>query len=196
MIKRSCDIILSVLGLLFLLPVFFIVPILIKFNTPGPAFFKQTRVGRNFNNFQIFKFRTMFVNADTLGPGITSKDDARVTQIGKFLRRYKIDELPQIFNVIKGEMSIVGPRPELPRYVGLYPSEYSQILQVKPGITDIASLTYRNEENLLDQHDFSELYYTHTILPNKICLSLNYVQNSSLFYDFKIILLTLKKILF
>jgi len=191
--KRLLDIVLSISGLLVLLPFFPFVAILIKLDTSGPIFFRQERIGKNFSRFTIYKFRTMLENADKKGTLITAGGDSRITKVGGFLRRYKIDELPQLFNVLKGDMSFVGPRPEVSKYVQLFETEYRKLLTVRPGITDLASLRYSNEEAVLGKSNALEELYVSTILPEKIKLSSHYVDNHTLMTDLKLILKTVLK---
>lgn len=193
MLKRSFDIISSLAGLILLIPFFIVVSILIKVDSKGPVFFAQERIGKDFRPFRILKFRTM-VHGDNNGPLITTREDKRITRIGKYLRRYKIDELPQLFNVLKGDMSLVGPRPEVKKYVDLFESDYRKILTVRPGITDPASIRYSNEEELLSQSPDHEEAYIKSILPEKINLSLEYVNNHTMMRDIMIILETIFKI--
>lgn len=195
LLSRSFDLFFSSLGLFILSPVFLMIAILIKLESKGPVFYCQERVGKNFRSFQIFKFRTMIQNADKKGPLITSGGDSRVTRIGRILRKTKIDELAQLLNVIKGDMSLVGPRPEVRKYVELYENEYKDILKVKPGITDIASIVYRDEESLLSMQADPETYYALIHLPKKIRLAKKYIENKSVLYDLRLILLTLRRIL-
>ena len=192
--KRLFDITFSLVGLVLLFPVFVIVAILIKINSRGPIFFIQKRVGRHFRIFNICKFRTMIMKTSYQGLPITVGNDSRITKIGKFLRKTKLDELPQIFNVFRGNMSFVGPRPEVEKYVNLYKEEYKKILELKPGITDIASLTYSNESEMLNGKDNPEEYYTQVILPHKIKFAKEYIARASFLFDLKLILLTIYKI--
>jgi lipopolysaccharide/colanic/teichoic acid biosynthesis glycosyltransferase len=191
--KRALDIVLSIIGLLILLPFFPFVAILIKIDSGGPIFFRQERMGKDFCLFTIYKFRTMTANADKKGTLITAGGDNRITRVGGFLRRYKIDELPQLYNVLKGDMSFVGPRPEVSKYVQLFETEYRKLLTVRPGITDLASLRYSNEEAILGKSKALEEVYISTILPEKIKLSSHYVDSHSLMTDLKLILLTVLK---
>jgi len=193
-VKRLFDITFSAVGLVLLFPVFAAAAILIKIDTDGPVFFIQKRVGRNFKVFNIYKFRTMIMETSYQGLPITVGNDSRITKIGEFLRKTKIDELPQLFNVLKGDMSFVGPRPEVEKYVDLYREEYREILKLMPGITDIASLTYSNESEILNGKDNPEKYYTDVILPHKITFAEEYVKKASFLFDLKLILLTIYKI--
>lgn len=191
--KRVFDICFSSIGLLILSPLFIAVVLLIKLDSEGPAFFRQERVGKNFKPFRICKFRTMIEGAEKKGTLITVDGDRRITKIGKFLRKYKIDELPQLFNVLKGEMSFVGPRPEVQKYVQLFESDYRKLLMVRPGITDPASITYSNEENVLFSSKCGEEYYKERILPEKIKLSLRYAEKHNVITDLKLIFQTILK---
>ncbi len=188
--KRIFDFIFSLIGLILCFPLFIIVAFLIKLDSKGPVFFVQERVGRNLKPFKVYKFRTMKYNPSEEGPKITVACDRRITNVGKFLRRYKIDELPQLFNVLKGEMSFVGPRPEVKEYVKLYESDYKKLLRIRPGITDPASLRYSDEELLLSLTDKWEEEYKKRILPDKIALSMSYVENHNIITDLKLILKT------
>ncbi|MBE0426176.1 MAG: sugar transferase [Nitrospirae bacterium] len=190
MIKRLFDIFFSFSGLLIFSPLFVVVAVLIKIDSKGPVFFKQERIGKNFKSFNIYKFRTMKNNAEKHGPKITVRGDSRVTGIGRFLRKYKIDELPQLFNVLKGDMSFVGPRPEISEYVQLFKSDYKKLLGIRPGITDPASIKYSNEEAVLYSSGNWEEEYKTRILPEKIRLSLNYLKKRNILTDLKIILET------
>ncbi len=193
--KRLFDIFFSLIGLLFLSPLFVAVALLIKLGSEGSVFFRQERIGKNFESFRIYKFRTMAVGADKMGPLITVGGDKRITKIGKFLRKYKIDELPQLFNVLKGEMSFVGPRPEVKKYVQLFKSDYKKLLKIRPGITDPASIQYSAEETNLSLSKSWEEDYIKKILPEKIKLSLHYLDNHNFITDLKLILITVLKTL-
>ena len=192
-VKRIFDFICSTLGLIVLSPVLFAIAIKIKTGSDGPVFFKQIRVGEKNNEFEILKFRTMVVDAEKLGRQITVGNDNRITKIGAFLRKYKLDELPQLINVFKGDMSLVGPRPEVPRYVKLYNEEQKKVLQVKPGITDLASIRYRDENELLGEADNPDDFYINTIMPDKLALNLEYIHKNNVFFDIYIILKTIIK---
>ncbi len=191
--KRIFDIFFSLIGILLLLPLFAVVAILIKIDSRGPVFFRQERVGRNFHPFNIHKFRTMVVDAANNGPQITVGGDKRVTKVGRFLRKYKIDEIPQLINVLIGEMSFVGPRPEVKKYVELYKSEYEKLLKIRPGITDPSSIKYSNEEGVLSLSINWEEEYVKRILPEKIKLSLDYADNYNIFNDIRTIFKTVFK---
>jgi lipopolysaccharide/colanic/teichoic acid biosynthesis glycosyltransferase len=194
--KRLFDILFSFIGLLFLQPLFVVIAIMIKVDSTGPVFFRQGRVGKNFSRFMIYKFRTMVVDAEKNGLRITSGGDHRITRIGRILRKFKIDELPQLYNVLKGDMSLVGPRPEVIKYVEWYKDDYERILSIRPGITDISSMTFRNEESILQGVDDPERYYVHVLLPEKMKLAREYIQNVSFFYDVKLIFKTLYNVTF
>lgn len=190
MSKRLFDLIVATAGLLALWPLFVAVALIIKIDSPGPVFFRQERVGRGFSTFTMLKFRTMATGAD--GPLLTAGEDPRITRVGHVLRRTKIDELPQLINVVKGEMSLVGPRPEVPRYVHMFRHEYESILRCRPGLTDPASLEYRDEAAVLAAADDPEQLYIAEVLPHKLALSRTYAEESSLWLDLRIILRTLK----
>ena len=189
--KRALDLAGSVVGLLLLWPVFLVVAALIKAEDGGPVLFRQQRVGRGLKVFYILKFRTMVVDAALKGPEITVRDDARVTNVGRLLRRTKLDELPQLWNVACGEMSLVGPRPEMPRYVELFRSEYTEILKQRPGITDPASIRYRQESDLLDSAEDPERTYVERILPEKLKLTRSYARHSSVGVDLQLVFTTI-----
>jgi len=192
--KRAVDICGSLLALITFSPLFLVLAILINLTSRGPVFYRQNRVGRDARIFRILKFRSMVEDADRQGPGITAAEDERVTPFGKFLRELKLDETPQFWNVLKGDMSLVGPRPELPSYVAHYTPEQLGVLSVKPGITDIASIRYRHEEKLLKRSADPDELYRHLILPEKLALNLQYIHRMSLALDLKLILETLRSI--
>jgi len=194
-VKRIFDFICSTLGLIVLSPILIAIAIKIKIGSDGPVFFKQIRVGEKKKEFEILKFRTMVVDAEKLGRQITVGNDSRITKIGGFLRKYKLDELPQLINVFKGDMSLVGPRPEVPRYVKLYNEEQRQVLEVKPGITDLASIRYRDENDLLGEAENPDDLYINTIMPDKLALNLEYINSNNVFLDIYIILKTIIKCL-
>ncbi len=195
-IKRIFDISFSFLGIVIFLPFFLLIGVIIKLNSKGRILFIQKRIGKNFKEFSLYKFRSMKENADKKGPLITNKEDNRITRIGKFLRKNKLDEMPQLFNVLKGDMSFVGPRPQLKKYVDLYKDDYKYILSVKPGITDYAALEFKDEESILVQFkDDIENAYINKILPLKIELYKKYINNISFKVDIKLIFNTLIKIL-
>ena len=194
MLKRIFDTILSLFGLVILLPFMLIIAIFIKLDSKGPVFFKQVRVTKNGREFKIFKYRTMRVGSDKYSQ-ITVGKDKRITEIGSFLRKYKLDEIPQLINVLVGDMSLVGPRPEVPKYVNLYTEEQKEILKVRAGITDYASIEFSNENDLLASEENPEKAYIEKVMPKKIELNKKYLSEISVLTDIKIILLTIKKIL-
>jgi lipopolysaccharide/colanic/teichoic acid biosynthesis glycosyltransferase len=185
--KRAMDISGAVVALLVLAPVMMMIGVLVRSTSRGPALFCQTRVGRNFRPFVIYKFRTMVTDADARGPAITADGDPRITLIGRVLRPLKLDELPQLFNVLVGDMSFVGPRPEVPRYVELFRSDYQEILRLRPGITDLASIAYRHEAELLGRSPDPEALYVEQILPRKIALAKDYARRASPIFDLYLI---------
>jgi lipopolysaccharide/colanic/teichoic acid biosynthesis glycosyltransferase len=189
--KRFFDILLSLTGLLVLSPVLLIVAILIKLGTPGPVFYRGERVGLNGRLFRMYKFRTMVANAEQLGGSSTPDDDQRITKVGAILRAYKLDELPQLINVLKGEMSFVGPRPQVKWAVDLYTPEERRVLTVSPGITDYATLEFPNEGEILRGSPDPDRDYMDKIHPSKMRLSLEYIDNRSLWNDLNIIVRTL-----
>jgi lipopolysaccharide/colanic/teichoic acid biosynthesis glycosyltransferase len=193
--KRLLDILAAVAGLTLLAPLLAAVALLIKLDSPGPVLFKQQRVGKGFRPFWIYKFRTMKVDPDG-GPVLTIGADRRITRAGALLRRSKIDELPQLINILKGDMTIVGPRPEVPRYVEAFRRDYEEILKVRPGLTDLASLKYRDESALLGQSGDPEEEYLRRILPDKIRLAKDYIHRSSLLFDINLIGKTLLRVVF
>ncbi|MDX1277186.1 sugar transferase [Oceanihabitans sediminis] len=195
MTKRLFDICFSLLGLIATSPILLLISILIEIESKGPVFYMQTRVGKNNQDFKIFKFRTMYVGSDKKGLLTLGDKDSRVTKIGYYLRKYKLDELPQLINVLNGSMSFVGPRPEVRKYVDYYTKEYLQILQVKPGITDYASIAFRDEAELLKETKDPEKLYIEEIMPKKIALNKKYISKPSVFTDVKIILKTILTII-
>lgn len=191
MSKRLFDLAFAALALMLLCPLLLAVGLWVRLDSPGPVLFRQQRVGRGGRLFGIYKFRTMHTGAESVGPQITVGQDARITHAGAWLRRSKVDELPQFLNVLRGDMSVVGPRPEVPRYVALYPAEVRQtILSVRPGITDLASIVFRHESELLGQSSDPERTYTEQILPLKLHYASQYVRTRSLWLDLKIIVQT------
>jgi lipopolysaccharide/colanic/teichoic acid biosynthesis glycosyltransferase/ribosomal protein S18 acetylase RimI-like enzyme len=191
MVKRVFDLFFSLLGLTVLLPFILLVAIWIRLTSRGPAFYRGVRVGRGGKRFRLLKFRTMVADAEQLGGPSTPDDDPRITKVGRILRRYKLDELPQLFNVLKGEMSLVGPRPEVPLEVDLYTPQERELLSVTPGITDWASIRFRNEGEILRGSPDPHLTYRETIRPEKIRLGLEYTKHHSFWVDLRIILTTL-----
>jgi lipopolysaccharide/colanic/teichoic acid biosynthesis glycosyltransferase len=192
--KRAFDLCGAVLALLVLAPLFVLVSLLIGLGDGRPIFFRQERVGYKGKIFRIWKFRTMVIDAERQAQSITRRLDPRVTRVGFWLRQFKLDELPQLFNVLMGEMSLVGPRPEVRRYVELFQHDYEAILQVRPGITDLASLKYRDEARVLEQFQDPEEAYVKCILPDKIRLAKEYIGQSSFAFDLLLILRTLLKL--
>jgi lipopolysaccharide/colanic/teichoic acid biosynthesis glycosyltransferase len=196
MTKRLIDLCGSLIGLALLSPILFILAVLVRFNSPGPVFYRGVRIGRFGKPFRMFKFRTMVANADQIGGPSSASDDARITRVGCFLRQYKLDELPQLINVLRGEMSLVGPRPEVSQYVAMFSAEEKDILSVAPGITDWASIWNRDEGKLLAGSRDPERVYLEQIRPEKIRLQLAYVKNQSFANDIRILLATFKVLLF
>lgn len=194
MIKRAFDVTVSLVGLIIFFPLLVLVAIMIKLDSAGPIFFRQERIGMQFRPFRIFKFRTMVHDAAAKGGLITFGRDPRITRVGWILRKTKTDELPQLINVLKGDMSLVGPRPEVALYVQAFQKEYEEILKVRPGITDLASLKYRNEEAILGHSDHPEEEYVKRVLPDKIKLAKEYIRRSSLMFDLSVICRTVFKI--
>ena len=193
--KRFFDIIASGCGLLVLSPIFLIMAIWIKLDSKGPVFYRQVRVGRHNKDFRIFKFRSMRVGADKGSLVTIGGRDPRITRSGYFIRKYKLDEFPQLINVFKGEMSLVGPRPEVRHYVDYWTSEQRHVLDVRPGITDPASIKFRNENELMEKVENPEDYYINVIMQEKIRLYLEYVQNASFWHDIRLVLQTFKVII-
>lgn len=194
MLKRIFDFVFSFLGLVMVLPIFIIISILIEITSKGGVFYRQIRVGKNNKDFKIFKFRIMHVNADLLGLLTVGGRDPRITKIGYYLRKYKIDELPQLINVLNGDMSFVGPRPEVRKYVNLYSEKHLKVLNVKPGITDVASIRYRNENEELSKQDNPNQYYVDVIMPIKLELNIKYIEQRNLFKDILVIFNTFRVI--
>ncbi len=194
MLKRLFDFFSSLTALIFLLPFFFIVALLIAIEGGFPVFFTQTRIGKNKIPFQLLKFRTMVKDADKLGKITIGRRDPRVTNVGHFLRSYKLDELPQLLNILKGEMSVVGPRPEVEEYVNLYTEEQNKVFLAKPGLTDYASLKYINESEVLAKSSNPNKTYIEEIMPAKLQLNLKYIEEQGLLTDLKIIFKTISKI--
>ena len=189
--KRLFDVFCSSVGFFFLSPLLISIGASIKISDGGPVFFVQERMGRNFRPFKLYKFRTMVMDAQKKGLAITAADDPRITRVGGFLRRSKLDELPQLINVINGDMSLVGPRPEVQKYVQLFEKEYREILTVRPGLTDYAALEFIDEEAILGSYDDREAAYVEEVLPRKIELYHKYLVNQGLGTDVSIILKTL-----
>jgi lipopolysaccharide/colanic/teichoic acid biosynthesis glycosyltransferase len=193
--KRLLDLSAATAGLPLLAPLLLVIALAVKCGSRGPVFYRQLRVGRDGKTFKICKFRSMVVAADRLGPSITASGDRRITPIGRYLRRWKLDELPQLWNVVKGDMSLVGPRPELPFYVRAYTEEQRGVFSIRPGITDPATLEYRNEEDILAAAPDRERFYTEVVLPDKLRLNLDYIHDISLRSDLALILRTLRVML-
>ena len=188
--KRAFDIIASGLGLLFLSPLFIILAIWIKSDSKGPVFYKQVRVGRYNKDFYLYKFRSMYLDSDKKGLITIGNKDPRVTKSGYFIRKYKLDEFPQLINVFKGDMSLVGPRPEVRKYVDLYTPDQLQVLSVRPGITDLASIRYRNENEILEKADNPDQYYIDVVMQDKLNINMEYVKSYSFLNDIKLIFKT------
>lgn len=192
--KRIFDFTLSLIGLLLLSPLFLAVAVWIACDSKGGVFYRQVRVGRGGEDFKLYKFRSMRVGSDRKGLLTVGGRDSRITRSGYFIRKYKIDELPQLINVLVGDMSFVGPRPEVRRYVDLYTPEQMKVLSVRPGITDMASIKYRNENDLLASAADPERYYIDVVMPDKLRINLEYIAGRSLMLDIKLIFRTLFKI--
>jgi len=191
---RFFDFFISALGLFILSPLFIIVIFLIKCDSKGPIFFKQLRIGKNGVEFKMYKFRTMYVNSSNELLLTVGNEDSRITKVGKFIRKNKIDEIPQLLNVLMGTMSLVGPRPEIRKYTELYNGRQRIVLSVKPGITDYASIYFKSENEILSTVDDPENYYIKFIIPWKIRLNMIYINNRSLFQYFRVIILTIAKL--
>ena len=195
MAKRTFDLFFSIPGIIILSPLLLIVALAVRLDSPGPVIFRSRRVGRFGKEFVLLKFRTMTKDAPLKGPTITIGNDPRITRLGAFLRRSKIDELPQLLNVIKGEMGLVGPRPEVPEYVRLYTPEQSAVLNLVPGITDPASIKYAQESELLGASESPETSYVQHVMPDKILMNLEYAGRASAWTDFLLVLKTLARII-
>lgn len=193
--KRIFDIVMSGLGLICLSPLFLVLAVWIKSDSAGPVFYRQVRVGRGNKDFRLFKFRSMRPDSDKLGLITVGGHDPRVTRSGYYIRKYKLDEFPQLINVFVGDMSLVGPRPEVRKYVDLYTPEQLRVLNVRPGITSLASIRYRNENEILAKADDPDKAYVEQIMPDKIAIDLEYVENSSLTNDIKLIFKTFGEII-
>ncbi|HIU82475.1 MAG TPA: sugar transferase [Candidatus Faecicola pullistercoris] len=193
--KRCFDVTASFFGILFLLIPFAAVAVAVKCSSRGPVFFRQIRVGKNGREFRIYKFRTMVADAEKKGMQITVGGDSRVTGIGRVLRKTKVDELPQLFNVFAGQMSFVGPRPEVPHYVDMYSDYQKNVLRIKPGITELASIVYRDENDVLAKSEDPERTYIEEIMPEKIKLNMQYMQKMNVFYDIYLIFRTFAAVL-
>lgn len=191
MSKRIFDIVLSFMGIILLAPLLSALTVMVWASDRGRPFFLQERVGRAGRPFRIIKFRSMRVGAERMGPSITGAQDTRITRLGRILRNWKLDELPQLFNVLKGDMSLVGPRPEVPRYVAFYTDEQRRVLAYRPGITDLATLKFRDEEGMLARAEDAEKFYREYCIPKKIELNMTYAANASVLRDIGLIIRTL-----
>jgi lipopolysaccharide/colanic/teichoic acid biosynthesis glycosyltransferase len=194
MIKRLFDIMVSICGIVILSPLLLIIALLIVIDSRGGIFYKQVRVGKGMKDFYLFKFRTMYSDSDKKGLLTVGMRDSRITKVGYYLRKYKLDELPQLFNVLEGTMSFVGPRPEVPKYVALYNDEQKKVLSVKPGITDYASIEYANENAILAKAENPEELYIKEVMPAKLALNKRYILEMGLYTDLKIIFKTIGKV--
>jgi lipopolysaccharide/colanic/teichoic acid biosynthesis glycosyltransferase len=190
MVKRLFDLIVACIGLILLAPVLLVVGLLIKLDSPGPVFYRGERIGKDGVPFKIYKLRTMVANADRMGSALTHGQDPRITRLGRILRKWKIDEFPQLLNLLQGEMSVVGPRPESPGYVKHYTTEQRQVLQVRPGITGLTQVRFRHEETLLQRCANLEEDYIGKIMPQKLALDLEYIEGQSLLLDVNLIIQT------
>jgi lipopolysaccharide/colanic/teichoic acid biosynthesis glycosyltransferase len=197
MVKRSFDILVSLIVILVSFPLWLLIAVLIKLDSSGPIFYRSFRVGKGERRFRIYKFRTMCVDADMNGPGITRSDDSRITVVGKFLRKMKLDELPQLINVLKGEMSVIGPRPEDPDYVRHYSKKEKQVFSVRPGMASPAFIEFRDEEKILGEFEEGsfEAHYREEILPRKLALDLEYISKRSFWYDLQVFWMAVKAVL-
>jgi lipopolysaccharide/colanic/teichoic acid biosynthesis glycosyltransferase len=193
---RLLDFIFSLIGIIFLMPFFILLSLLIKLNSSGPLIYKQSRVGIHNIDFYVFKFRTMYVNSDKLGLLTVGGRDSRITSVGYYLRKFKLDELPQLFNVLIGNMSLVGPRPEVRKYVDIYTEHQKKVLKIRPGITDWASIKYKDENNILEKSTDPETDYINIILPDKIKYNLIFIEKNNVIEYLKIIFVTIWKIIF
>ena len=194
--KRTFDLFFSLIGIIITIPILILVSIMIKLTSKGPIIFKQERVGKNKKIFYIYKLRTMTDCDDRASDRqVTVINDQRITRIGRILRKYKIDELPQLYNVLKGDMSFVGPRPEVKKYVKFYEEEYDEILKIKPGITDLASIEYIDENTIISKYSDPEKVYIEEVLPKKLMLNKRYIEEMSIKNDILLILKTIKKII-
>lgn len=194
MLKRVFDTLFSFAGLIVLSPVFLIIAVIIKSDSKGSVIYRQTRVGKDGKDFELYKFRSMKTESDKEGLLTVGGKDPRITKSGYFLRKYKLDELPQLVNVFKGDMSFVGPRPEVRKYTELYDENQKKVLSIRPGITDVASIKYRNENELLEKSSNPEKYYIEEIMTDKIRMNLDYMNDRSLLRDVKVIFRTFKAI--
>jgi len=195
MVKRLFDILFAIVSLIILLPVFLIISVIILFDSAGGVFYLQQRIGKNMQPFKLFKFRTMGSGAEKSGLITVGEKDKRITSSGYWLRKYKLDELPQLINILKGEMSVVGPRPEVEEYVSLYNKEQQRVLSVRPGLTDYASLEYVDESEILATYPYPQKAYVEEIMPAKLELNLKYIDEQGFFTDVRIIIKTIGKII-
>jgi len=195
-VKRVFDLLLSIFGIIITLPLFIIIAIGIKLTSIGPIIFSQSRVGRGEKIFKVYKFRTMISQADKIGTSVTTSKDTRITRFGRFLRLTKLDELPQLWNVLKGDMSFVGPRPDVPEIVETYAPEMKNIFKIKPGITSVASLYLRDEEALLCLASNPDLAYEKVVVPEKVKLAMQHVEKNSFWFDLKILFKTIWAVAF
>lgn len=189
--KRLFDVAAASVGLLMLCPIMFLIALAIKLKSPGPAIYSQTRIGKYGRPFRLYKFRSMVVDAERLGSSVTTGCDPRITPIGRILRRTKLDELPQLWNVLRGDMSLVGPRPDVPEIVDMYTPQMRKILNVRPGITSIASLHLRREEELLTLVTDPDTFYIQVIVPAKVELAMEHIRHNSFLFDLSILLQTI-----
>ena len=195
MIKKLFDITASLFGIILLSPVFLLIAVWIKADSKGPVFYRQKRVGKDNSDFELIKFRTMRTGSDKGSLLTVGGRDPRITRSGYYLRKFKLDELPQLFNILSGDMSFVGPRPEVRKYVDLYNDDQRKVLSALPGITDVASIKYRNENELLEQAADPEEYYINSVMPDKLKLNLDYISRRTFLSDMKVILKTFSAIL-
>ena len=195
MLKRTFDVVASGLGLIVLSPLFVVLAIWIKADSKGPVFYRQVRVGRHNRDFRLYKFRSMRPDSDKKGLITVGGHDPRVTRSGYYIRKYKLDELPQLINVFLGDMSLVGPRPEVRKYVDMYTPEQMHVLDVRPGITSLASIRYRNENDILAKASDPDRAYVTQVMPDKIAIDLEYVPKASLLTDIRLIFMTFKEII-
>ncbi|MCE5303105.1 MAG: sugar transferase [Planctomycetaceae bacterium] len=195
MLKRLFDVVAAGMGLILISPFMMVAAIAVRWSSPGPVFFRQERMGRGGKPFFIMKFRTMVQDSPKLGGQITVGDDPRITKVGRLLRKTKLDELPQLLNVLKGDMSMVGPRPEVRKYVEMFADDYREILRVRPGVTDLASLKYRDESTVLAQAADPDQEYIRRVLPEKIQYAREYIRRRSFWLDMKIIFATIFQLL-
>ena len=190
MLKRTIDVVVALVGLILFSPLFIVLSIVIKLDSAGPVYYRASRVGKGGRRFHMYKFRTMVADADRTGPALTYKDDPRITKVGTVLRRARLDELPQLLNVLRGNMSIVGPRPETPHFVQKYSPEQREILRVRPGMTGLAQIAFRHEQEALSNPETLDDEYMKVILPPKLALDMKYIEQECLGLDIQILLQT------